>query len=211
MYHMSITHATTVDRPGPRFYARHGGAWCMTWCHHRMRLADSKHLTSGTFIRPDDVPAYERIGITHFKLDTRMFPTDVILDRARAFSERRWEGDLKRMMTTFHLDMVKVRPDKAEELKSRWAELSDGEKILAIGSLIDFDELCYMDNRALDGFLKRFEKAPCPPDCTNCNYCDQFGEKFLQWDEELRRKVMEAIPGFRKWLLEEFEFPPFQT
>ena len=57
----------------------------------------------------------------------------------------------------------------------------------------------HIDNRALDGFLDRFEKEPCL-DCEMCDYCDKWTERAVRTNPELTaRAVARAAETLEAW------------
>ena len=57
-------------------------------------ITDTSQIIRSTFIRPEDLHFYEKIGINKFKLVGRTRPTDWILTALRAYVDRRQEGNL---------------------------------------------------------------------------------------------------------------------
>ncbi len=67
--------------------------YCFLRCHRR-KVLDPVELLRSPWIRPEDLGAYEAIGIQRFKLAGRTKSTEQIARMARAWAERRYDGNL---------------------------------------------------------------------------------------------------------------------
>lgn len=224
-YHMAGTSVLSSDRATLDLNTRHASAWCFTWCHLK-KLTRPEEILKGGFIRPEDLAHYEAVGICDFKLDTRVLTTPQVVDRARAFANRRWDGDLKRLYSIFSLgyrtrrgtqmgggkasDMPSMSLSMKQELPNDprpVASPTDPESLEAaaffsLASTIDFDKLLHTNARGLDGFLDRFIKDPCPPSCSSCTWCKRFTANTLAWNEDERKRLVAILRDYRSWLAE---------
>ena len=143
------------------------------------------------------------MGIADFKIDTRVLTTPAILARAAAYAERRYSGDLKRLLSVFSLGYKTRRGTQmgggheSAECEVRSAE-SD---FFELAKHIDFAALLDFPNEKLEGFLEHFLRGPCGYDCGACDYCAARAGKAMTWDEESRRKLVEILSKYREWLL----------
>jgi len=60
--------------------------------------------------------------------------------------------------------------------------------------------LLWMDNRALDGFVRRFLNHPCPPSCKDCHYCAAFARTALRFNEPRRSEFLSILSEYHTWL-----------
>jgi len=67
--------------------------YCFLRCHHR-KVLEPIELLKSPWIRPEDLGAYEAIGIRRFKLAGRTKGSDQIAAMARAYAARRHDGNL---------------------------------------------------------------------------------------------------------------------
>ncbi|MBI5477715.1 MAG: U32 family peptidase [Deltaproteobacteria bacterium] len=141
------------------------------------RMVHPGELLKARFIRPEDVAAYEERGIDFIKIAGRGRDADWLLRAARAYLERRWDGNL--------------------------VDLSD----LGMWSGDGMDPpRIVVDNRALDGFLGAVAAIDCARECeVSCTLCDQLAERAVRVDgagpyvEALRQARQAAIePDGRK-------------
>ena len=197
-YHLSITISQcTEDGPlGPD--ARHGHGSSVGWCH-LYRLSDPQELLKGCFIRPDDLGLIEDAGISHFKFDTRTTPTPGIAMTARAYAGRRFDGDLKDLLNVFHMADFKM-PGAPPPSSAPLDELSKEQiedAFFKAAMRYDFNELLKFDNRALDGWMNRMLEEPCTASCVECDYCKEYVDKSMTWNEDLRKELYELIKRYR--------------
>lgn len=59
----------------------------------------------------------------------------------------------------------------------------------------------FIDNRQLDGFLDRFEKASCA-DCEGCSWCDEWAEKAIRTDPARSAEAVKRAAEALQWLIE---------
>jgi len=195
MYHMNNTCILSSDRKQVGRFNRHSVSYCIAWCH-LMKLLDPERIIKGGFIRPEDLHYYEAVGINQFKLDTRVLTTDHIIDRVSAYTSRRYDGDLKHLLSVFPIGF-KTRLSELEPSRRPAEENPAFEAFFSLKGGFDFDEMLYIDNRALDGFLDRFAGQPCPPSCGDCAYCRNWSEKALRWSPEHRERLTAILEKYR--------------
>lgn len=202
-YHLSITSALCIDdstMPGP--HTRHGHFFNTAWCH-LYRVERPRELVKGCFIRPDDLPLYEKAGIHHFKLDTRMLPTPQIIKIAKAYASSHYEGDLKEVVNVFHFATFK--DPRARVHRGGIGELTEEENIEAIanaGNCFDFARMLRFDNRGLDGYMAKVSSRSCPPSCVNCSICERYATAAQTWDVAERERFVASVRRYRNWVLD---------
>jgi collagenase-like PrtC family protease len=124
------------------------------WCS-KERLREPANYLIADWIRPEDLHHYEAIGYSRFKITDRNTPTDFLKLRARAYNERRYDGNLLDLIQHFAYRDT-VAPN---------AYLQSVE----------------IDNRKLDDYLKVFLKGECKAkDCGGkCRYCFDFADQAI--------------------------------
>lgn len=125
-----------------------------------------------TWIRPDDIGRYTDIGINRFKLQGRQ---------------------------------AVLTGDPVRTVSHYMNQFYDGdllELLFMFSSQFNFP--ISFDNRALDRFLEPFTKKKvfCGRDCTSCNYCESYIDKYLDHDKINNdgRQIVEKLrntDGFR--------------
>ena len=197
-YHSAATSMLSSERTTPDPYNRHATGYCFSWCHLKKLENPTATLKSG--IRPEDMGAYESIGITHFKLDTRVLTTAQIVDRVKAFVDRKWEGDLKRLFSVFSLG---YRTRTGTQMGGGTLPMGYDEGSVAhyfdLGQHVDYEKL-KVDNEALEGIIDAFVADVCRDGCSSCSVCERFMEQAVDWDPGERTKLVGILKDYRKWM-----------
>jgi collagenase-like PrtC family protease len=74
--------------------------YCLLRCS-RLRLTDPSQFIKAAWIRPEDIGVYEAMGYTTFKLLERGIPSSELLRRVKAYSERRFDGNLAELLLSY--------------------------------------------------------------------------------------------------------------
>ena len=160
-HHDTLGHASQSYNPLNGYYED----YCVLRCTLD-RLWDISQAIKCRWVRPEDIHVYEDIGIDMFKTSGRAMPTERILNTAKAYSSRRYQGNLYDILNIItpkvgfgHSDLPGVRDD-------------------VIGS----PPKLYIDNQALEGFIDFFKKQSCLSGCSNCSYCQRIADEVIQFD-----------------------------
>jgi len=132
------------------------------------RLCDISQIIKCRWVRPEDIHVYEEIGIDVFKISGRSMPSERILQAAKAYSSRHYQGNL--------YDIMNVITPKIGFINSDLPGVQNN----VIGSLPKF----YIDNQALEGFMDFFRKQDCLSGCSHCDYCQRIADKVIQFDRD---------------------------
>ena len=193
--------------------SRNGGRgfpldYCSIVCNY-IRLTQPVNFIRANWIRPEDLPLYEELGYHNFKVVERNTPTQVLLDRLKAYSERRYDGNLLDLVQNFSYPEDKLG-DGAKEAYSfrrfvRYFFRPRSVNVFKLALVREFGRLASMlyprrgpnpitiDNRALDGFIDRFKSEGCQDvDCESCRYCHEWAEKSVHIDPDWRER-MQAV------------------
>jgi hypothetical protein len=203
---VALSHASQAGHPSRGFLLD----YCFLRCS-RMKLADPVNYIRSDWIRPEDLPHYEALGYDRFKLAERNAPTEVMVRRVKAYSERHYDGNL--------LDLVQgwgfrngpgpsryvrrglfwnlwtfLRPWTANPLGLlKIRRLAEAQGML---NPLRRDPPVVIDNRALDGFLEFFLSGDCHQrDCEECRYCHRVAERAVRIDPEFREEVLRRYDG----------------
>jgi collagenase-like PrtC family protease len=174
--------------------------YCSLVCN-ALRLREPVNYIRANWIRPEDVPTYEAMGYHNFKIVERNTPTQVLLERVKAYAERRYDGNLLDLVQNYAYPSEKIG-EKARDAYSTRRLLKYFVKPQAV-NLIKFQKVMqfgreasvlfprtgpnpvFIDNRALDGFMARFETQGCQDvDCESCRYCHEWAERVVRIDAE---------------------------
>lgn len=199
-YHSAATSMLSSERTTPDPYNRHATGYCFSWCHLKKLERPEATLKSG--IRPEDMGAYERIGITSFKLDTRVLTTAQILDRVKAFVDRKWEGDLKRLFSIFSLGYrTRTGTQMGGGTLPMGYDQGAVERYFDLGKHVDYERLPVSNDR-LEGIIDAFVADVCRHGCNSCSVCEGFAERAVEWDAGERAKLVAILEDYRKWMFE---------
>jgi collagenase-like PrtC family protease len=148
---------------------------------------DLANLIRMRWIRPEDLTYYEEIGIDRFKIAGRNKSTPWIVRTVKAYSERKYEGNL--------LDIVSYPQGRA---------LPKVMRKIGGPSYYDVLEKVTIDNSQFpERWLNFFKYNDCESkSCVQCKYCDIIAERVLKVDGESPGKMerlsppIELIPRF---------------
>jgi collagenase-like PrtC family protease len=192
-YHQnSIAHAS--DGSGMAFVD-----YCFFRCS-RLRLETPSLLIKAGWIRPEDIAAYERLGFENFKILERGIPSTELLKRVKAYSERRFDGNLAEILLPYGF----ARPPKKQRFWAfrhffkpwqfrtrylgRFMALAKNHGMMFGVEKNPF----YIDSRAIpQDFLNGFYGRDCSVlDCGQCGYCERIAEKAVRVDEDFRAESL---------------------
>lgn len=176
--------------------------YCFLACTQR-RLSDPTNLIKSQWIRPEDAAIYEAMGFTSFKLLERGIPSDELLKRVRAYSERRFEGNLAEILLPYGFRQEKpkglgwllrhfFRPWQINPF--RLAPLY--RFIRSQGMLFPKETTSVqIDASAIPpDFLSVFQSGRCKGlDCADCDYCERIAERAVQIEPEFRQRSLEQL------------------
>ncbi len=131
----------------------------LNWCYLEKLKTPGEFLRS-PWVRPEDLPFYEELGLHHFKIAGRGLSGDELLHRAAFYLKGSFEGNLLDLLGWPH-----------------WLQFRKS----AAGELLEPLEIA-LDNAEMSGFLDYFrEREPdCRLGCSGCRYCDSWAAKHLQ-------------------------------
>jgi collagenase-like PrtC family protease len=205
---MSPHHMNTLAHASQSGHRARAGFvdWCFLRCT-RMRLEDPIHYIRADWIRPEDLHRYEALGYSSFKLVERAAPTGVLVARVRAYSARRWDGNLLDLVQPygFPRSLAGSAPRHRGLL---WLlryflrpSLSNTRRTLKLRRLAqnmsmldarDGEPPVFVDNRLLDGFMDRFEQRGCrDTDCDTCGYCAKWARRAVRMNPAFRNQTLQ--------------------
>ncbi|MFX1365476.1 MAG: U32 family peptidase [Promethearchaeota archaeon] len=156
-----------------------------------IKFSNPAEILKCRWVRPEDLSHYEEIGITDFKIAGRRMSTDWIIRSVKAFSSRKYEGNLIDIIQGFTMSIgvdkdpnIKFTKTVTEEIKSK----------------------LIIDNTKLDGFINFFKKQDCISMCNECNYCDEWAKKAVILNREESTRYVESIKDYLEDILTSREF-----
>lgn len=172
---------------------------CLLACS-QLRLKEPERFIQAGWIRPEDLAVYEAIGYDSFKLLERNIPSNELIRRVRAYSSRRFEGNLADLilpygfqaaaaggrgwMMRYFLKPLQVRPGR-------------------LGPLVELTRMQGMMQPMAQRPI-RIDSAKIPSDflqtvtgkhcgmqsCEACGYCRQVAREAVEVDEDWREAVL---------------------
>ena len=174
--------------------------WCALVCSAEKLREPSNYLRS-EFIRPEDLKAYTALGYNSFKILERGAPTSAMVERVRAYSDGRFDGNLLDLIQPY--GFREKRPGTGGLARLARFFFRPGEVpvsgILKLRRLAEMRGLTALlaespvriHNRALDGFLDGLRERGCGRlDCGRCGYCASYARKAVRIDERYRAELL---------------------
>ncbi|MBK7859840.1 MAG: U32 family peptidase [Archangiaceae bacterium] len=185
--------------------------YCSVYCN-AYRVEEPVNYIRANWIRPEDLPRYRKLGYTNFKIVERNTPTELLALRVWAYARERYDGNLldlvqnyaypRSVFTKRDTEAFSLRRMAKYFFKPQEVNLLHFRQIVGFGKALSMlypreaDNPVYIDNRALDGFMERFETKGCESvDCETCRYCHQWAEKSVSFDPSWRKSMTAHFDG----------------
>jgi hypothetical protein len=173
--------------------------YCLLRCS-RLRLTDPSQFIKAAWIRPEDIAAYVAIGYTTFKLLERGIPSAELLRRVKAYSERKFDGNLAELLLSYGFKEP-VRKESLWSLRHFWKPLQVNPRrlqplrdlALLQGWQTPLPECpIQIDTRKIpENFLDGFRTRDCASlDCKACGYCERVAARAVSIAPEYRTEVL---------------------
>jgi collagenase-like PrtC family protease len=194
----SLTHANSVAHGGTKGENRLHADPFMLFCFSK-RVSSPEEVVKIRWIRPEDVAAYEDLGIDWLKIIERNTKTDVLAARVKAYCERSYDGNLLEMLG--QMVDVKNNDSRQKQLYLRRLLTRPGLRSLRAAKMArdlvglisrPVYELVYLDNKKLPAdFLQSFATRDCrAADCRTCGNCARIASQAVRvLDEPARSSV----------------------
>ncbi len=191
-HHNVIAHASQTSES----LGRYTFDYCRLTCR-QMMLADTTNFIKAAWIRPEDLKAYEDIGIDHFKLVDRTMNTESLERATAAYASRSYKGNLFDLFTnTSRLNWSKVS-GFSHKFKYYFHPLSLNVFRLFGKRGVAKDLEVHIDNSKLDGFIEFFRNTDCRAmSCSECGYCAKIAEKAVRIPPAHRKEMLGVHDGF---------------
>ena len=174
--------------------------YCLLRCS-RLRMTDPSQFIKSAWIRPEDLAVYEAMGYTTFKLLERGIPSEELLRRVKAYSERRFDGNLAELLFSYGFKEP-VKKESYWTLRHFWKPRQISP--LRLKPLLELARLQGMLSpvpecpvridtlKIPEHFLDGFRDRDCASmDCQSCGYCEQIAAQAVTVSPEYRMAVLE--------------------
>ncbi|MCZ7680128.1 MAG: U32 family peptidase [Sandaracinaceae bacterium] len=174
----------------------------------RLPPARARQLRARELDTPRGSPTTTRPwGSTTSKIVERNTPTPELLRRVRAYSARRYEGNLFDLVLPFNYPEEAYTTEASREAYSLRRALryfgrpdqlniTKVPKLVALGKRMALlyprqgSSALFLDNRKLDGFIDRFLHKSCiDVDCESCRYCHEYADRAVTVDPKYHEEV----------------------
>ncbi|MFX1259296.1 MAG: U32 family peptidase, partial [Promethearchaeota archaeon] len=186
-YHYNIIgHSSQSNHPLGGVYID----YCILNCSV-IKFSNPTEVIKARWVRPEDLSHYEAIGINNFKIAGRRMSTEWILRAVKAFSSRKYEGNLIDIVQGFSMT---VGVEKDPNVKMTDTLVKEPKSKLII------------DNTKLDGFIEFFKKQDCISMCDDCNYCEEWAKKAVILDKQEATKYVQFLNDYIDDIITSREF-----
>jgi hypothetical protein len=162
---------------------------------------DPSQFIKSAWIRPEDLAVYEAMGYTTFKLLERGIPSAELLRRVKAYSERRFDGNLAELLLSYGFKEP-VRKESLWSLRHFWKLRQVNP--LRLKPLLDLAHMqgwhsplaespIQVESRKIpDNFLDGFRHRDCAAlDCSTCGHCERIAAQAVSIAPKYRADVLE--------------------
>lgn len=163
-----------------------------------IKFSNPTEVIKARWIRPEDLSHYEAIGINKFKIAGRRMSTEWIIRSVKAFSSRKYEGNLIDIIQGFSMSFGSL------EQKDPNLKLSE-----TIGK--ETKSKLFIDNTKLNGFIEFFKTQNCIAMCDDCSYCREWAKKAVFLNEVESTRYVESIEAYLDDIITGREFGVIST
>ncbi|MHA1915001.1 MAG: U32 family peptidase [Promethearchaeota archaeon] len=156
-----------------------------------IKFSNKEEVIKARWIRPEDLSHYEEIGIDTFKIAGRRMSSEWITRAIKAFSSRKYEGNLVDIIQGFTMS-IGIEKDPTSKFRQT-VDTEPKSKLI-------------IDNTKLDGFIDFFKTQDCVSMCDECKYCETWAEKAVFFDKKQAPKYVESIQDYLDDLITSREF-----
>lgn len=171
--------------------------WSLFYCQEK-ELRDISEYIKSPWIRPEDIKYYEDIGIEHFKITERGFPTIELVKRVKAYVERTYDGNLLDLIQGHGVVESDSLEFKKRNVSSREEIYNEIKRVRGLGVKRECERHVYIDNKKLDGFIKFFYENKCSGNCNTCGYCKSISDKVITKNNEVCNYLEELYTKYNE-------------
>ncbi len=193
-YHQNcFSHASTL---APDFFVD----YCYLECNRR-RFDNPESFISSQWIRPEDIGRYIDMGYETFKLLERDLPSEVLLNRVRAYEKRQYRGNLADLLVSHSFGRPKIKAGFRYFLKQLFQaplkSLLQARKFMQRQGLLYKLEQPPVNIKADQippDFLDRVVERDCLNSCcSECGFCKKVAERAVELAEDGRLAEYSAM------------------
>ena len=185
MYHANLSsHASQSEHILKGFVID----YCRIKCRYQ-QIIDPVDFIRSTWIRPEDVGHYEKIGIDFFKIIDRGMTTQTIASIVKAYINRNHSGNLLDLFPDPSKSVMFAKKGLSTKIKYFLRPLTVNVfRLRKFANL--FTNAIYIDNKKLDGFIENLKDQKCGrQSCEECQYCHEMSKKAVYINEKACKKI----------------------
>ena len=180
-----LSHASNKDKNSNSYED-----WSLFYCQKK-ELENIEEYIRSPWVRPEDIKYYENIGIEHFKITERGFPTEEFVKRVKAYTDRKYEGNLLDLIQGHGVvakDDLKLQRQSVNSRKEIYEEI---RRVRGLGRQRECERHIYIDNKKLDNFITFFIDNKCTGNCNSCGYCNMIAKNVITKNKEVCDYLLE--------------------
>ncbi|MBO5348706.1 MAG: U32 family peptidase [Clostridia bacterium] len=197
---MIFTHTTSLSHASDKSLRKKDYEdWSLFYCQQIQNNNNEEYIKS-PWVRPEDIKYYEDIGIEHFKITERGFPTEELVKRVKAYAERKYNGNLIDLIQGHgFLDENGERKLEKLQVNTRKEAYNEIKRVRGLGQPRIYPRHIYIDNSKLDGFIDFFVNDKCTNNCNACNYCKNISKQIITKNEEISEYLKELYNKYNEY------------
>ncbi len=205
-------HMVCLSHASQRGYSPFMVDYCFLNCT-TARLQDPVNYVRSVWIRPEDLPRYEALGYSDFKILERNAPTEVMVERVRAYTMREYKGNLLNLIQAYGYHSPGGRYFQRGlfwglryGFNPLMLDLRQAMSIRKLAGLMGLLQArkgpaaVALDNQKLNGFLDHLPPDCAGRDCDRCRYCHRWAERAVAIDPGYRRDCLALLHKVREGL-----------
>jgi collagenase-like PrtC family protease len=160
----------------------------LMYCQRKL-LSDPVEYIRSPFVRPEDISAYEEIGIENFKLIDRSSPTTELVKRATAYADRNFDGNLLDICQAS--GFLTAAPLQRNENESELTRITNDIRAMrGLSCRREAPQHIHIDNKKLTGFIDYFKDGKCTRHCKYCGHCESVADKVISVNSAVRNELL---------------------
>jgi len=197
---MIFTHTTSLSHASDKSLEKENYEdWSLFYCQEIQNNKNEEYIKS-PWVRPEDIKYYEEIGIEHFKITERGFPTDELVKRVKAYTDRKYNGNLIDLIQGHgYLDKNGEQKLEKAQVNTRKEAYNEIKRVRGLGQPRIYPRHIYIDNEKLDGFIEFFVNDKCINNCNVCDYCKSISRKVITKNEEVSDYLKELYSKYDEY------------
>ena len=197
---MIFTHTTSLSHASDKSLEKENYEdWSLFYCQEIQNNKNEEYIKS-PWVRPEDIKYYEEIGIEHFKITERGFPTDELVKRVKAYTDRKYNGNLIDLIQGHgYLDKNGEQKLEKAQVNTRKEVYNEIKRVRGLGQPRIYPRHIYINNEKLDGFIEFFVNDKCINNCNVCDYCKSISRKVITKNEEVSDYLKELYSKYDEY------------